>query len=565
MLSQIPRGGSLPGWRFGLRAVSKGIMLAAVAASTCSVAGGFVHTSTTGIPAAKHGFSTTACKPWLCASRALRGGAGSGVRGLQGVAVTSKAIFSQGSHTLAVDRKMHAENRGKVVSEMKKLGAKDSGLVVVQGGGEMNRAETDHEMLFRQESNFHYLFGVEFPGCYGAIEVGSGAATLFVPRQPDAYAVWMGTPPTLEELKEQYAVDRVMYVDEMAKFLSKASPELIHVYGGENSDSGNPGQPARFEGSDAYTLESDMLHRGLHESRVVKSAAEVEILRFANKIASAAHTEVMRRCKPGMMEYQLEAIFLHHCYMHGGMRNAAYTPIAGSGPNAAVLHYGHAGAPNSRQMQDGDLVLNDMGAEYYCYASDITCSFPVNGKFTPDQRALYATVLKAKNEVVSSIKPGTSYVDMHELAEKIIANGLVEMGVLTGDLDGIIEAQLPAVFMPHGLGHNLGLDTHDVGGYPKGATRATRPGLKSLRNVRELKEGMVLTVEPGCYFIESEIKNALKDPAKAKYMKADKALSMIGKGGVRLEDNVLVTSEGVEVFTSVPRTIDELEAIIGSA
>eukprot|EP00288_Rhodomonas_lens_P014861 CAMPEP_0177695746 /NCGR_PEP_ID=MMETSP0484_2-20121128/3620_1 /TAXON_ID=354590 /ORGANISM="Rhodomonas lens, Strain RHODO" /LENGTH=533 /DNA_ID=CAMNT_0019206689 /DNA_START=117 /DNA_END=1717 /DNA_ORIENTATION=- len=533
-------------------------MLAAVAASTCSVAGGFVLNRHTCSQARVQHDSVQAMA--LCIA-ALRGGAGSGVRGLQGVAVTSKAIFSQGSHTLAVDRKMHAENRGKVVSEMKKLGAKDSGLVVVQGGGEMNRAETDHEMLFRQESNFHYLFGVEFPGCYGAIEVGSGAATLFVPRQPDAYAVWMGTPPTLEELKEQYAVDRVMYVDEMTKFLSKASPELIHVYGGENSDSGNPGQPARFEGSDAYTLESDMLHRGLHESRVVKSAAEVEILRFANKIASAAHTEVMRRCKPGMMEYQLEAIFLHHCYMHGGMRNAAYTPIAGSGPNAAVLHYGHAGAPNSRQMQDGDLVLNDMGAEYYCYASDITCSFPVNGKFTPDQRALYATVLKAKEKRGCVVDQAWDVlVDMHELAEKIIANGLVEMGVLTGDLDGIIEAQLPAVFMPHGLGHNLGLDTHDVGGYPKGATRATRPGLKSLRNVRELKEGMVLTVEPGCYFIESEIKNALKDPAKAKYMKADKALSMIGKGGVRLEDNVLVTSEGVEVFTSVPRTIDELEA-----
>jgi Xaa-Pro dipeptidase len=188
------------------------------------------------------------------------------------------------------------------------------------------------------------LFGVELPGCFGAIEVGSSTTTLFVPRQPDAYAVWMGAPPTLDELKETYAVDAVRYVEELSAFLSSKAPSQIYEYGGENSDSGSKGEPAKFEGRENYQRESTMLHRGLHEARVVKSAAEVEILRFANKIASAAHREVMRHCKPGMMEYQLESIFRHHCYMHGGMRNTAYTPIAGSGPNAAVLHYGHAGA-----------------------------------------------------------------------------------------------------------------------------------------------------------------------------------------------------------------------------
>eukprot|EP00960_Hanusia_phi_P039477 753915-Hanusia_phi.AAC.8 len=138
------------------------------------------------------------------------------------------------------------------------------------------------------------------------------------------------------------------------------------------------------------------------------------------------------------------------------MRNLAYTGICASGKNAAILHYGHAGAPNNRQLGEGDIVLNDLGAEYYCYASDITCSFPVSGKFSQEQKKIYEAVLDAKESVIARARPGVSWVEMHELTERIIAKHLLEIGVLKGNLEDIIKAEVPAVFMPHGLGHNLG-------------------------------------------------------------------------------------------------------------
>jgi Xaa-Pro dipeptidase len=161
--------------------------------------------------------------------------------------------------------------------------------------------------------------------------------------------------------------------------------------------------------------------------------------------------------------------------------------------------------------------------------------------------------------------PGVSYIEMHELVESILAKHLLKMGLLQGRLEDIISAGIPAIFMPHGLGHNMGLETHDVGGYPEDSKRATRPGLKSLRNVRPLKPGMVLTIEPGCYFIPSELEKGLADSKMAPFMNADKLREMFGFGGVRLEDNVVVTEEGVEVLTDVPRNIADLEALIGSA
>ncbi|KAJ1469537.1 peptidase M24, structural domain-containing protein [Baffinella frigidus] len=416
-----------------------------------------------------------------------------------------------------------------------------------------------------QESNFHYLFGVEHPGCFGTISLSDGSSTLFVPRQPEAYTVWMGPPPSLEQVRATYKVDTARYVDELPKFLAESAPPLLHLYSGVNTDSGSKGTPAHFDGIDQYTREASppphttlvALHTALYESRVIKSPDEIAVLRFASKVASQGHIEVMKQCRPGMMEYQLEAVFGHHCYMHGGMRSLAYTPIAGAGLNAAVLHYGHAGAPNNREIGDGDMILSDMGAEYYCYASDITCSYPANGKFTPDQRSVYLAVLECLRTVESHMKPGTSYVEMHQLVEKTLAKHLIGMGVLTGDLDEIVAAELPAVFMPHGLGHNLGLDTHDVGGYPLGSIRATRPGLRALRNVRTLKEGMMLAVEPGCHFI-LPVHARLVLSECAKFMNAERIAGLRAFGGVRLEDNVVVTRDGHEVLTHVPREIEEV-------
>merc|ERR1719420_1951252 len=187
----------------------------------------------------------------------------------------------------------------------------------------------------------------------------------------------------------------------------------------------------------------------------------------------------------------MEAVFKFYCYHVGGARHHAYTCICGTGPNGAVLHYGHAGAPNDGQMQDGDMCMFDMGSEYHFYASDISCSYPVNGKFSPVQRAVYEAVYAASRAVLAAIKPGVSYIDMHLLSERTMLAKLVEAGFLTGSVDDMMEQRMGAVFQPHGLGHFLGLDTHDVGGYPGGAKRVDKPGLRNLRCGRVMQPGMV--------------------------------------------------------------------------
>ena len=209
----------------------------------------------------------------------------------------------------------------------------------------------------------------------------------------------------------------------------------------------------------------------------------------------------------------------------------AYTCICACGPNPAILHYGHAGRPNSRQLGAGELALLDMGAEYHCYAADITCSFPVvdaangsGGRFTAAQRLVYEAVLDAQRAVYKALRPGASWADLHELAEAAILRALLAGGVLSraghgsdeAAVDSMMAAGLGAVFMPHGLGHLIGLDTHDVGGYLPGTPeRSTRPGLSKLRTSREVEAGMVLTVEPGCYFIDLLLDRALASTEQA--------------------------------------------------
>lgn len=239
-------------------------------------------------------------------------------------------------------------------------------------------------------------------------------------------------------------------------------------------------------------------------------------------------------------------------------RHQAYTCICASGINAKVLHYGHAAAPNEKKMQDGELVLFDMGSEYHCYCADITCSFPVNGKFTEDQKTIYNLVLDAVNAVKGSMKEGVSWIDMHRLAEKVICAGLREAGVLKGTDEDFAKHHLGAMFMPHGLGHFLGLDTHDVGGY-LGIERPTEPGIKKLRCGHVLKRNMVLTIEPGCYFIPVLLEKALQNDKIKHLFNEQRCRQFFGFGGVRIEDDVIVTENGMECMTRVPRTVDEIE------
>ncbi|EFJ47271.1 hypothetical protein VOLCADRAFT_61655, partial [Volvox carteri f. nagariensis] len=419
----------------------------------------------------------------------------------------------------------------------------------------------------RQESYMHYLFGVQEADWFGALCVKTGRSLLFMPRLPESYAVWMGRLKGPDEFKAKYGVDAVHYVDEMSEVLRGLAPPCLHVLHGVNTDSGlqvpHPAAP-----NTGIPLDMDTLFDIITEHRVIKIPEEIEIIRYANRIGSAGHVAMMRCARPGLMEYQLESTFLHHCYSTGGCRSPMFTPIAASGTNAAILHYGHAAAPNAdRQTAPGDLVLMDCGCEYYVYGSDITTTWPVDGKFTPQQRHVYEAVLSAQRAVEAAMGPGVAWPDMHELAYRRILEGLMSCGVVTGgSVEELLAADIGALFMPHGLGHFLGLNTHDVGGYPPGAPpRSSRPGFRSLRTARVLQPGMVITVEPGCYFNPSLLLPALEDPDKAKYLVRDAVMSYMSVGGVRLEDNVVVTETGIERLTHVPRSPEEVEAVMAGA
>lgn len=321
-----------------------------------------------------------------------------------------------------VPMELHAKNREKLLKSLRRHLTETSrplhGFVFLQGGEEKTRYCTDHIELFRQESYFAYLFGVKEPGFYGAIDIATGKSILFAPRLPADYAVWLGEIKPLSCFQQQYMVSMVYYTDEIVGVLHELSnvseKPLLFLLHGLNTDSNNFSKPAEFQGIEKFEKDLTTLHPILTECRVLKSDMELALIQFANDISSEAHVEVMRKTRVGMEEYQLESIFLHHTYMYGGCRHCSYTCICATGENSAVLHYGHAAAPNDKTLQDGDMALFDMGAEYHFYGSDITCSFPVNGKFTSDQSLIYNAVLDAHNAVISAMKPGVSWVDMHK-------------------------------------------------------------------------------------------------------------------------------------------------------
>jgi len=486
-------------------------------------------------------------------------------------------IYSLGLKTYRVPMALYELNRARLVQSMLEALMGDEtetlprGVILLEGGKQTTRYDTDFEPIFRQESYFHWAFGVADADVYGAISLPSGDATLFVPRYGLDYEIFCGSSPDLEQTCSKYGVENVLPIDELDDFLASElaatddgnDDAQLFLLSGLNSDSGNYAMPANYAGINKHASKRNLetLFRSIAESRVFKTKAEIELMRYTNWVSSMAHVEVMRYCEVGMMEYQLESLFQHYTYTHGGCRLMAYTCICACGPSPAILHYGHAGRPNDRMLEDGDMALLDMGAEYHCYSSDITCSFPVNGKFSDNQLLVYNAVLDAQIEVIAALRPGTSWIDMHRTAERAILKALRKGGLLTGDnIEEMIDADLGAIFMPHGMGHLIGLDTHDVGGYTEGVTpqRSVRPGLSKLRTARNLEAGMVLTVEPGCYFIDVLLDLALANPAQARFLNPDRLDEFRGSGGVRLEDDVVITEEGCENLTVCPRAVSEV-------
>ncbi|XP_043589455.1 xaa-Pro dipeptidase isoform X3 [Bombus pyrosoma] len=473
-----------------------------------------------------------------------------------------ESCFQRGNLTLKVPMSLFQNNRKRLVARINsntKVPTTGT-FIILEGGVEIPFNDTDICWPFRQESFFQWCFAVEEPGCYGALDLATGTSILFMPRLPPEYAIWEGKLHSLDDFKKRYAVDETYYTDEIAKVLKSKQANLLLTLNGQNSDSGLQAKEATFDGINQFKVDNKILYPEICECRVIKSPQEIEVLEYVIKVSSDAHKSIMQMVKPGFAEFQAEAAFMHYVYSIGGCRHVSYTCICGSGHNASILHYGHAGAPNNKVINNGDMCLFDMGGNYCGYAADITCSFPVNGKFTEDQKMIYNAVLAARDAVMDAAKPNILWTDMHLLANKTMLSSLKSGGLLVGDVDEMMKAGLHEVFQPHGLGHFMGLDVHDVGGYlPGHPERSSAPGLRKLRTSRVLLAGMVLTIEPGCYFIDCLLDAALKNPNQSKFIVAEELKRFRGWGGVRIEDDVLITETGVRNLTDVPRTVEEIE------
>lgn len=423
-------------------------------------------------------------------------------------------------------------------------------VVYLKGSELMYRYQTDYEFPFRQESNFWYLTGVDEPDYHMILDLKTETYHLFAPKRDEHYGVWHGHIKSKEDIQTLYEPDELHYDNRLLTVLKNLNPKVIYCL--------NEDQAEFLEDLDrSFRVDTESLNDAITFCRTIKTEDELNLLREAARVNNIAHRKVMEQVKPGMYEYELKAIFDYH-QVKRGLLFEAYNGIHAAGKNSSILHYTDC----TNRLANGDLYLIDAGFEYEGYASDVTRTYPANGRFTDDQAAVYQTVLNALNAVIDAVKPGVKMEDLHMAAAEIILKGLKQMGLVKGSVKDLMEKDIFALFFPHGLGHFLGLDTHDVGGYPKGVERIDRPGIRFLRARRELQPGMVVTIEPGLYFIPALLEKAFEDEDKSRFLNADKLRAFFDFGGVRIEDNIIITEDGCENMTNVPKEIKEIEKII---
>ncbi|KAG0228062.1 hypothetical protein BGW41_003567 [Actinomortierella wolfii] len=424
------------------------------------------------------------------------------------------------------------------------------GLIYLKGDVLKERHDTDVELTFRQESNFYYLTGFAEHDAHVVYDIKQQKLTLLPYKLPNDHIVWMGAPPTEAQLLAKYDVDEIVWSTEVVSFINNSGASVVYALREEDVPKGVN-----------VKVNTDVLKDALVTARMYKSPYEVEAMRKINHISSNAHVALMKAAKKVQSEVELDALFRYETARFGA-RDQAYNPIVGVGENSAILHYGK----NSTDFNGNydQLCLVDAGAELGCYASDITRTWPLNGKFSGDAKTLYSIVLDMQKTVLAALKPGVQYEDMHRLAARIAVEGLQKAGVLKAEasIEEMLAAHVDGYFFPHGLGHMIGLDVHDVGGYPAGVARIQAPGLQYLRMRRALEPGFVITVEPGIYFVEFILNEAKSKPEVNKFINWDVTERFAKLGGVRIEDCVVITEDGIDNLTIAPKEIADIEAIM---
>lgn len=436
------------------------------------------------------------------------------------------------------------------------------GILYLEGRASALLEDSDEPVPWRQRRSFMYLTGLdEEADCYLIHDLSTGHSKLFIPPVDPATVIWSGMPLSPEEALAKSDVDEVLPSSELNAQLVKIGADLKAATGGKSStvfalaDRINPHITfLQFEYKNF-----EVLAEALDACRVVKDDYEVALIRRANQVSADAHRDLMRRARTAGNESELEGRFIAECYRQNA-RFQAYPGIFASGRDAATLHY----VKNNKPVQGRDLLLVDAGCEWRTYASDITRTYPVSGRFTPESRAVYDVVLRMQTECIGMLRAGVEWERVHERAHRVLIDGLLALGILRGDKDAIFKARTSTAFLPHGLGHYLGMDTHDVGGRPNYAD--TDMMFRFLRVRTALPAGAVVTVEPGCYFCDFILQPFLKDELHSQYIDEAVLNKYWDVGGVRIEDNLLITEDGCENLTDLVKDPEELEKIVsGSA
>jgi Xaa-Pro aminopeptidase len=411
-------------------------------------------------------------------------------------------------------------------------------VAIIPSAREATRSN-DTAYRFRQDSDFLYLTGFEEPEAIAVVAPARAHKfTMFLrPRDPER-EIWDGRRAGLEGAKSEFGADEsfpIVEFDEKLHDILDGADKLYYRLGVHpDLDDTIIRQIARMRALNRKPVHPPQTIIDpatiLHEMRVLKSDEEIELMQRAADIAAEAHCEAMKAARAGMKEYEVEAL-IELIFKRRGAAAPAYTSIIGAGANATVLHY----INNDGELRDGDLLLIDAGAEYKGYASDITRTFPINGRYSKPQRDIYDLVLKAQMSCVDKVRPGTTHDQLKAHSIEVLTEGLVELGLLKGKPEDLIKEKKYEKFYMHGLGHMLGIDVHDVGRYYFD------------KESRALEPGVVMTVEPGLY-IAPDTKDV-----PAEYLGI----------GVRIEDDVLCTANGPRVLTSkVPKQAEEIEALM---
>ncbi len=402
----------------------------------------------------------------------------------------------------------------------------------------LRNSDTDYE--FRQDSDFYALTQLNEPESVAVISPGHDQHqyVLFLRPRNKEMEIWNGLRAGIEGAISEYGADAAYDISQLGSVLPKyleGNQKLYYRFGQREANDLrvikylNSLKAAIRAGKQTPSTIIDPSSL-LHELRLRKTAEEIEHMRTAARISAEGHMAAMKACKPGMYEYELEAL-VEYVFRSKGAGGTAYQSIVGSGFNSTILHYN----TNNAQIKDGDLVLIDAGAEYKMFAGDITRTFPANGKYSKAQQAVYELVLHSNKEVIKMIKPGESFMALHEKTIEIITQGLIDLGLLAGDPKENAERKTYERFFMHRTGHWLGMDVHDVGRY------------KLEDGWRKIEAGMAFTVEPGIYIQPGTLG-------------AGEEFHNIG---IRVEDDIVVTEDGCEVLTSlVPKEVAEIEALM---